>query len=446
MMSESDDTPHTLDEQMIEVTNPAALADEHPADVADRIEALPPDEGADVLEALPPEQAADTLEEMDEEDAHLVLEDMEPAVAAKVLYLMALDDAADLLAESDAGYRARILDELPEAHRAELKGLMAYPPESAGGIMSPEASALPANLTALEAVAELRRLADELEQIYYTYVVDHQHRLVGVLSLRDLILAPETRKLHEIMQDKIVSIPVTMDREEVASMFSKYGYYALPVVAEDDRLLGIVTVDDVVEVIQEEATEDMQVMVGAGADERVDSPVWFVLRSRVPWLMVNLCTGFLVASVIGVFETHLAQLTTLAVLMPVVALLAGNTGAQSMAVVIRGIATGETRGLGLGTLFLRNILIGFSSGSVIGLLAGIASWIWWRDTRLSMVLGSAMLLCMMVATVCGAFVPWVMRRLGFDPAQSSSIILTAITDIVGFGVFLALGVWVLFSR
>ncbi|MBN2446406.1 MAG: magnesium transporter [Phycisphaerae bacterium] len=429
-----------------DITHPEALAEEHPADVADALEALPPGAGADVLEAMPPEAAADALEEMDEADAEEIIEDMEPEAAATALSLMALDDAADLLAELPPENRAQILRTFPDAQRAELEDLMTYPQESAGGIMSPEVVALPANLTVADAITDLRTIAHESEQIYYTYVVDHQHRLVGVLSLRDLILAPETKCLHEIMINKIVSVPVTMDREKVASMLSKYGYYALPVVAEDNRLLGIVTIDDVVEIIEEEATEDMQVMVGAGADERVDSPLTITLRRRLPWLMVNLGTAFVAASVVSMFESQLAKLTVLAVLMPVVAGQAGNSGAQTMAVVIRGIATGETRGLALLTLLSRNLIIGIASGAATGSVAGLAAWLWWRDIRLALVLGGAILLCMMIATVSGAFVPWAMRRLGFDPAQSSSIILTTITDVAGFGIFLALGAWLVVSQ
>ena len=430
----------TLADELI-VPDSAGLAEAHPADVADHIETLPPEEGADVLEAMPAEHAAEALQEMDEEDAHVYLEDMEPDVAAKFVYLMALDDAADVLAETDDAHRAEIMAFLPPAHRAELAGLMEYPPESAGGMMSPEVAALPANLTKLEAIAELQRLASELEQIYYTYVVDHQHRLVGVLSLRDLILAPETRMLHEIMREQIVSVPALMDREEVAATFSKYGFYALPVVAEDGVLLGNITVDDVVEVIQDEATEDMQMMVGAGADERVDSPLGMTMRHRLPWLAVNLCTGVVVASVLGLFEQQLGRMIELIILAPMVAGLAGNTGQQSLAVVIRGIATGETRGLGAYRLLRRNALVGLCNGAVIGLIAATGCLILWRDVRVAMVLGTAMWLCMIVAAVSGALVPWAMKRLGFDPAQSSSIILTAITDVVGFGLFLALGVW-----
>lgn len=438
-------TADPVDEATASVMNDTA-EQEHPADVAEALEAMGVEAGADYLETMPPEVAADVLEEMDEEDAVEFFEDMQPRAAAAALAEMSLDDAADLLGELAATDRSEILDLLAPEHRAELEGLLRYAPESAGGIMSPEVVALPANLTVPEAIEELRRIASESEQIYYTYVVDHQHRLVGVLSLRDLLLAKGAVTLNDIMIQRIVSVPAGMDREEVAGMLSHYGYYALPVVAEDGRLLGIVTVDDVFEVLEQEATEDMQRMVGAGADERIDTPIFRTVRSRLPWLLVNLGTAFLAATVVGAFEDQIAQVTALAVLMPVVAGQAGNTGAQSMAVVVRGIATGEARGVGLLKLVGRHTVVGVVSGVSIASVSAGAWYLWAGERDMALVLGAAMLLCMIVATVSGAVVPWIMKRLGFDPAQSSSIILTTITDITGFGVFLALGGWLIIHR
>lgn len=415
------------------------LADEHPADIAEAINALTPEEGAQVLAALTPAAAAETLEQMREEDAQEYVDVLPPKAAATALNAMAPDDAVDLLARLPDERRAEILDHLSEESRQDLLALMAYPPETAGGIMSPEVTALAANLTAPEAINRLRQISDESEQIYYTYVVDEQKRLVGVLSLRDLLLAPAAVRLRDIMIQNVVTIPALMDREEVAGLLSKYGYFALPVVDDQQRLLGIVTIDDVVDVIQDEATEDMHRMVGAGADEHIASSVPFVLRRRVPWLLINLGTAFLAATVVGAFEDTLQQVTALAVLMPIVAGQAGNTGLQSMAVMIRSIATGETRGLRLTWMLVREIWIGLGTGVVISAACAVICYIWRQDLMLAAVIGIAMIVCMILSTVAGAFVPWLMRRMGFDPAQSASIILTTITDVTGFGVFLALG-------
>ena len=429
-------------------TEPALddLIREHPADVADAIEALSATAGAEVLAALPVEAAADALEHMDEEDAEQYVAELAPQLAANAVQEMAPDDAADLLAELPPERREEILAGLDADDRAQLEQLMAYPPESAGGIMSPEVTALGEHLTVAEAVNALRRVADESEQVYYTYVVDRDNRLVGVLSLRDLLLGRSTQHLRDIMISNLVSLPASMDREDVAALFTKYGYLALPVVDEDQHLLGIVTVDDAVDVMQDEATEDMHRMVGAGADEHVASPVPFVLRRRIPWLVVNLGTAFLASLVVGLFEPTLKHLTALAVLLPVVAGQAGNTGLQSMAVMIRGIATGETRGLRLTGILLRELGIGLGTGLLIGLTCALVCLAWRGDAWLAVVLGSAMVACMLVATVSGALVPLLMRRMGFDPAQSASIILTTITDVAGFGIFLALGTWLLMHR
>ena len=435
------------------VTDPTVLVDEHPADVADVIEDLDPAQATQMLESLPPEAAAHALEEMQEEDAHLVFEEMDEHAAAEALQRMAPDDAVDLLEGLPRDQRERILSEVPNERALELVSLLSYPPESAGGVMSPEYVALSANLTAAEAIEELRQSAERAEQIYYAYVVDHQHRLVGVLSLRDLILAPSRKPLYEIMITRIVSVPDNADREEAASMLRKYGYYAVPVVGPGDFLVGIITSDDVMDIMQAEATEDMQVMVGAGAHERVDSPLSEVVRARLPWLFVNMLTAFLAAYVISLFEGKVEQVAFLAVLMPIVPSMAGNTGAQSMAVVIRGIATDEMRNLGIGFLMSRNALVGGVTGLSTGIFAALFVWLWlglrtgnWWDTSTALVLGTAMVLCMLIAAVSGAVVPWIMRRLGFDPAQSSSILLTTITDITGFGIFLALGVWWIASQ
>ncbi|MGD8451803.1 MAG: magnesium transporter [Phycisphaerae bacterium] len=441
--TENENIPPSAEHPPITDTELEALAHEHPADVADAIEAMPAAEGAELLAALPPEAAADALEHMDEEDAELYVAELAPALAASAVQEMALDDAADLLAELPADRRREILAGLDAEDRAQLEALMAYPPESAGGIMSPEVTALAEDLTVADAVSALRRLADESEQVFYTYVVDRDKRLVGVLSLRDLLLARSTQHLREIMITHLVSVPAEMDREEVAAVFTKYGYVALPVVDAGGRLLGIVTVDDVVDVIQDEATEDMHRMVGAGADEHVASPIPFVLRRRVPWLLVNLGTAFMASLVVGLFESTLAQLTALAVLLPVVAGQAGNTGLQSMAVIIRGIATGETRGRRLTRVLTREIGIGLATGLLIGLTCALVCLAWRGDPWLATVIGLAMVACMLVATVSGALVPLGMQRLGFDPAQSASIILTTITDVAGFGIFLALGAWLL---
>lgn len=450
-MSSTPENPPVEQNEAERLPDPQELAEQHPADVAEVIESLPTEVGVEVLESLPPESAAGALEHLEETDAEALVQDMAPAAAARLISHMSVDDAADLLGELPKPQRASILAELPRDERAMLESLLRYDPESAGGIMSPEVTALPEQMRVSDAIAALRKLAEESEQIYYTYVIDDGGVLVGVLSLRDLLLARADQKLHDIMRTQLVRVTADTDRERVAQLLAKYGYFALPVVDSADRLLGIVTVDDVVDVIRDEATEDMQRMVGAGADERIDSPVPLVLRRRLAWLVVNLATGFLAASVVGLFENTVAQLTALAVLMPIVAGQAGNTGLQSMAVMIRALATGETRGRSLPRILAREVFIGTAAGAAIGLLCGGAiyfwnAYVWHESSLLAPLIGLAMISSMVVATTSGALIPLLMDRLGFDPAQSASIILTTITDVAGFGIFLGLGAWLLATQ
>src|SRR3954468_18996945 len=340
----------------------AAAADDHDAreegeegeekaeGVAERIEDLPAPDGAavmermtpamsaDVAEAPDPETAAQILSEMDATLAASVIADMEVPEASMVLEAMDPDDRVDILEHIHAPLHDQLVDEMAALEAAETRSLEQYPPDTAGGIMTPDVTKLEESLTVQQAIEELRRLSEELEQMFYVYVVDRRGHLVGVLSMRDLILAKPTRKLSGIMIANPTALPATMDQEEVARLFDKYGYMAMPVVDARNRLVGIVTVDDVVDVLQEEATEDVQKMFGAGGEERLTSKWTFSFRMRAGWLVVNLATAFLAASVVGAFEDTLKSLTLLAIYMPIVAGMGGNAGAQAMAVSIRGLA------------------------------------------------------------------------------------------------------------
>lgn len=449
-MHEPDRTHDRPDEARL--PDAPGLAEEHPADLAAVIEALPAAEGAEILATLPPETAADALEQMDEHAAEEYVQELDPQAAASAVAHMAPDDAADLLGELPDDQRTVILERLPVDERSQLETLLAYPPESAGGMMSPQVTALPADMPVAQAIARLREIADETEQVYYTYVVDEQRRLVGVLSLRDLLFGKPLQPLSEIMRSRVVSVPVDMDREQAAALMTRYGYLALPVVDAQQRLVGIVTADDVMDVLQQEATEDMQRMVGAGADERIDSPLTLVLARRLPWLVVNLATAFLAAGVVSLFGTTIDALPVLAFLMPIVAGQAGNTGAQAMAVMIRSIATGDAARSRVAAILARQVCTGAAAGLLIGLLAFGATYGWLRYqgsadvVEVASVIGLAMFCCLIIASTAGALVPLVMKELGFDPAQCSSIILTTITDCTGFGIFLALGSLIIAAR
>jgi magnesium transporter len=419
------------------------------ANVAQRIEELPAPDGAAVMENLPselsadvaeyldPQTAAQILSEMDTTLAASVITDMEVPEAAVVLQYMDPDDRVDILAHVPRSHHDQLISEMPALEAAEVRSLEQFPPDTAGGIMTTDVTALPEELTVEDAISELRRLSDEMEQMYYVYAVDKRRHLVGVLSMRDLILAKPDRRLSAIMHPEVRSVPATMDQEEVAHLFDRYGYLAMPVVDGRNRLIGIVTVDDVVDVMREEATEDVQKMFGAGAEERLTSPWQFSFKMRVGWLIVNLATAFLAGSVVGAFQDTLTRLTLLAIYMPIVAGMGGNASAQAMAVAVRGLAIGKVDRKLLWHVIRREMLVGLFSGISVGLITAGIALMWHHSPVLGLVVGLALMLNLTLACIGGASIPFIMKKLGFDPAQSATIFATAVTDICGFfGLFM----------
>jgi magnesium transporter len=407
-----------------------------PADAAEILANLEPHEAAQVAEILDPQTSAGVLAQMESRDAAAVIALMEPPEAAMVLSEMNPDDAVDVLGSvEDPARREALLDEMGAAEAADVRTLRQFPPDSAGGIMTTDITALPQDLTAQQAIDELRRLNETLEQMFYVYVVDRARRLVGVLSMRDLILARPDRKIADIMRRNVVAVPATMDQEEVARLIRKYKYMAVPVTDKQNRLLGLITVDDVVDVIQEEATEDVQKMAGAGAEERLTSPWQFSFKKRIWWLQFNLLTAFMAAAVIALFEDTIKQLAILAAYQTIVSGMGGNASAQAMAVAIRGIALGEVDRSLFKRILYREFVVGLLSGVVIGTTTGLIAMTFnWSDNGLilGLIVMCALIINHVLACVTGVAVPFFMRWLGFDPAQSATILATTVTDCCGF--------------
>jgi magnesium transporter len=446
-MKEEDDRyqDHSSASSRLPMTD--AQAAEHDAnEVATRIEEIPAADGADVLEVMSSQKAANVAQYLDPDTAGRILSEMDPALAASVLSdmdapeasmvvsAMAPDDAVDVLEYLPANIHDAIVREMEPAEAEEVRQLEQYPPDTAGGIMSPEVTALPEGLTVHQAIEELRRLSEELEQMFYVYVVDQRKHLVGVLSMRDLILAKPERMLSKIMRTNVASVPVTMDQEHVARIMRRNSYLAMPVVDTRNRLIGIVTADDVVE---EEATEDLQKMFGAGAEERLLSPWYFSFRKRVWWLEVNLGTAFLAAWVIAKFDNVIAALPILAAYQSIVSGMGGNAGAQALAVAIRGIALGESAPRLLGRVLYRELLVGLLTGVTVGLTTWVCAAVGafgyhQHPFALGLVIFLALMFNHINASTTGVLIPFAMKRLGFDPAQSSTIFATTFTDCGGF--------------
>jgi magnesium transporter len=423
-----------------------------PGEVARRIEELPAADGAtvltnlsnqraaDVAEYLDPETAGRILARMDPSQAASVISGMEPPEASMVLQAMDPDDRVDVLEHVTGDLHDELLLEMGAVEAAEVRQLEQFPPDTAGGIMTTDVTALYEHITVENAISTLRRLNEELEQMFYVYVIDSRRHLVGVLSMRDLILARPDSRLRQIMIPNVRSVPATMDQEEVARLVRRFGYLAVPVVDDRGRLLGLITLDDVIDVLQEEATEDVQKMFGAGAEERLSSPWQYSFRKRIWWLEVNLATAFLAAWVISRFDDVIAALPVLAAYESIVSGMGGNAGAQALAVAIRGMALGES-GLSLiWKVLYREAIVGLLAGITVGVttwacaVCGIFGFSQYNGhpVLVGLVIFLALTFNHVNACTTGAMLPFLMRKCGFDPAQSATIFATTFTDCGGF--------------
>ncbi|MEW6268819.1 MAG: magnesium transporter [Thermodesulfobacteriota bacterium] len=410
----------------------------HPEDAARSLESIAPSEAGTVLSRLPSRAVGAVLERLAPVPAGAILEAIGPEAARELLGHVEARHAAAILHHVDEGLRTAALSALPEHRARQIESLLQYPGDTAGGMMDPHVTSIPIDLSVRDAIAAIRRAPRQT--LYYLYVTDRDGRLAGVLNMRELLLAAPRDPIAELVHRTVVTVPATMDREELAALMRDRRFIALPVVDADGRLLGIVKHDEVLEAVQQEAFGDLQKLSGAGEDERALSPVPVVVRKRLPWLLVNLGTAFLASAVIGVFEGVIERVTALAVLLPIVAGQGGNTGAQSLAVVIRGIALRE---LGPGTsrrVMTKETIAALLNGLAVAVVTGIGVFLWDGRAGLVAVIALAMVVNMAVAGFAGAGIPLMLRMLGRDPAQSASIFLTTVTDIVGFGAFLGFAV------
>ena len=410
-----------------------------PADAAHDMAGLDAAQAAAVATAMPAATAATVIAEMDAQRAADIVAELDPQAAAAVLGELDPDDRVDILGLCDADLHDDLVARLDPADAEAVRNLEQYEPDTAGGIMTTEVTSLYEGLTVRDAIETLRRLADEVEQMFYVYVVDRRGHLVGVLSMRDLILARPARPIRDIMIEGVRSVRADADQEEVAQMMRKYHYLAMPVVDGQNKLIGIITIDDVAEVLEEEATEDAQIMFGAGAEERLTSPWTLSVSKRTGWLVVNLATAFLAGSVVGAFDTTISRMPVLAVFMPIVAGMGGNASAQAMSVSIRGLSVGKVDRRVLGTVLYREAIVGVLTGLLIGAITAGAAFFYGGalptlTAKLAFggVVAAALIINHVMACTTGAAIPFVMKSLGFDPAQSATIFATTVTDVVGF--------------
>lgn len=416
----------------------------HPADVAEHMENLSLENQVLLLKSLPLEEAAEALAELDEHTRVELLENLDTDTAADIVGEMSPDDAADVLDELDEDHSKELLSKLGSEDAEEIRTLMAFDPETAGGVMNIEVIILAEDITADEAIRQIRTEIEDKEIPYYAYIVNPDDVLVGVLSLRDLIVStPGTLLREELADQELITVTFDTGKEEVARVIGHYNFMALPVVDYEGRLLGVISHDDVIDIMQDLASEDMLGMVGAGQDETTDTPWLESVKMRLPWLLVNMFNSALSASVVYLFDGTIAQMAILAVFMPMVANQAGNTGQQALAVIIRQLATEKFSRKKAWNAVLREGKIGVANGLILGVLVWIGVFFFTRRADLTSVMTVALLLDMVLGAFAGASIPVVLKEMGRDPAQASSIFLTALTDGAGFFLFLGLATLIL---
>ena len=410
---------------------------------AHSLESMSEEEAVSVLKALPPSLSAKAFPFLQVTYAAALLRGIPPSLFNEIVEKLDPQHGATIFTHLPSDTRQAFLEHLPERIKKEIQELLTYPEDSAGRIMATDFLAFHIDLQVREAIQKIRTLARKRFPASYAYVVDHENHLVGVINMRDLLLASPDEKLDPVMRKDVFAVNCFMDREKVANELSKRRYFAAPVVDGENRLLGIVKAEQLIHGVQEEITEDIQKMVGAGGDERVFSPVRFSIGKRLHWLLINLATAFLAAAVVALFENVIARITVLAVFLPVVAGQGGNAGAQSLAVVMRGLVMREIPRRRVMQLILKETWIGGINGVVIGVVTAFVAWLWHGSPFLGIVVGMAMLINLIVAGFTGAAIPLTMKALGLDPAQCSNIVLTTFTDVMGF--FALLGLAVLFQ-
>ena len=417
------------------------LQKQHPADLAQVFGELTERDRRDSFALLVERYsrlAMEAISELGPEAGAAMLADRSAEDLAELLQELPSDDAAALIEHLPETLSIGVLDLLERREAGDVQNLLEYAEQTAGRIMNPNVFALSEDLTAGEAIAALQTSRD-VEMVFYLYVVDVRRHLVGVVSLRRLLLVATETPLKRIMTTDIMSSRVDTDQEEVARMVASYNLLAIPVVDEEHKLVGIITVDDVIDVIKDEATEDIYRLAGMAGDEHISTPPGEALRKRLPWLGVNLVTAIMAAAVVALFQETISQVVALAVFMPVVAGMGGNAATQTLTVTVRGIALGELTWGNSRKALVKEVLIGLGNGLVLGFVAAGVSWAMQGNPVLGLILGLAMVLNMLVAATAGTLIPIVLRALNVDPALASSVFITTLTDVFGFLSFLGLG-------
>jgi len=407
-----------------------------PPDQADIFEELSPENQSQLLPRLDPEDSADILEELEDEDAAELASLLDAVDLARIIDKMEPDEAADLLGDISQEQVNETLMTVESAD--EIISLLEYADDTAGGLMTAADVVLHQDQTAREAIEFIRTVKPDAETVYYLFVVNDLNVLIGVVSLRELIIAPPDSLMRDIMDTEVLTVTADTDQEEAARLMARYDLLALPVVDSEGCFLGLITHDDLVDVLEFEATEDIQRLGGIPGERISDEAVVSSLKARLPWLVLNLATALVSVAVLSLFESTIAQAAFLAAFFPIVAGVSGSAGTQTLTVTVRGIALGViSHRNGFRTLG-RELIIGLMDGIIIGLLVATLAFVWEDAAILGLVVGLAVFLNMITAAIAGFVVPILLNLLKVDPALASPVLVTTITDTMGYFIYLGI--------
>ena len=416
----------------------ALVGDLHESDLGAVLVALPAEKRPRLVELLGLHFDFTALTEVDDAVRDEILEALRPRTVAQGVGDIESDDAVAILEDMPTAERAEILKQLPATERHSLSRSLDYPEDSAGRRMQTEFIAVPPDWNVGQAIDYMRETAELPERFYELYVVDASHKFLGAVPLDRLSRSKRPVPISDLMEAERRRVRADQDQEEVARLFQRYDLVAAPVVDADDRLVGVITFDDVADVIEEEAEEDIKALGGVSHDEELSDTVWTIARGRFNWLLVNLATAFLASSVLGLFEGQLQAMVALAVLAPIVASQGGNATTQTMTVAVRALATQALNDTNARRVILREITVGLLNGVAFAVITGIAAYVWFRVPGLGVVIGLAMICNMVAAAAGGILIPLALHRLKVDPAVASSPFVTTVTDVVGFFSFLSI--------
>lgn len=434
----------------------AALERGDPKSARDLLEALRPADQAGVFDDLEPaeqdyllptlnvEDSADILEEMEEEDAAELAERLKADELANILDHMEPDEAADLLGDIQPEKAKKVLRAMREAD--EVKPLLEHSDETAGGLMTSTSIVLTEGMSAKTAVSRLRKLSPDDEDIYYLFVTDKNNNLVGVVNLRSLVTVPGEEKIRNIMDSEVLSVLADTDQEEAANIMKRYDLLALPVVNKQNQLLGVITYDDSFDIFEDEATEDIYRLGGLAEETPTDLPVWEAVKKRLPWLIVNLAMALMSAGVLSLFESTLSQMVTLAAFFPLVAGVSGSAGTQTLTVVVRSLALGEISSKNAFKVILNQLGLSLINGLSVGLIITLIALAWKGSAMLGLIAGIATMVNIVTTAITGVAIPLIIQKFKSDPALASPIIVTALTDALGYLLYLGLASVMLASQ